>query len=164
MGLFSSPPPLRDEIKAAISPFLFLEDVSKKTQQDGQAKIAKSQDAILASLKRGEELIVIIPCYAGNTGYDGLAIATTERLMRFKGNHIAKEMSRSSLADVKRMASPHGTFLLALISEKAAPFAQFARGDLRNKSTHLYWEGTIQVPMLTQSLMDDFIQKAGFSD
>ena len=163
MGLFSSPPPLRDEIKAAISPFLFV-DVQKKTQQDGLSKIAKSQEAILAALKPGEELIAIVPCYAGNTGYAGLAIATTERLLDLKGGRIRKEMSRSSLAAVKRMASPHGTFLLALISEKAAPFAEFARGDLRNKSTHLYWEGTIQVPMLTQSLMDDFIQKAGFSE
>jgi len=163
MGLFSPPLPLRDEIKAAISPFLFLEDVSKKTQQDGQSKIAKSQEAILAALKPGEELIVIVPCYAGNTGYDGLAIATTERLLHFKGSRISKEMSRSSLADVDRMASPHGTFLLALISEKAAPFAQFATGDLRNRSTQVYWEGTIQVPMLTRPLMEDFIRKTGFS-
>jgi hypothetical protein len=164
MGLFSSPPPLCDELKGAISPYLFLEDVSKKTQQDGQSRIAKSQEALLATLKPGEEFIVIVPCYAGNTGYDGLAIATTERLLHFKGRRISQEMSRSSLADVKRMASPHGTFLLALISEKAAPFAQFATGDLGNRSTKMYWEGTIQVPMLTQLLMDDFVQKAGFSD
>jgi hypothetical protein len=163
MGLFSSPPPLRDDIKAAISPFLFV-DVQKKTQQDGLSKIAKSQEAILAALKPGEELIAIVPCYAGNTGYAGLAIATSERLLDFKGSRIRKEMSRSSLAAVKRMASPHGTFLLALISEKAAPFVQFAGGDVRNKSTQLYWEGTIQVPMLTQSLMEDFIQKTGFSE
>jgi hypothetical protein len=164
MGLFSSPPPLRDEIKAAISPFLFADDVQKKSQQDGQSRIAKSQEAILSALKTGEELIAIVPCYAGNTGYYALAIATTKRLLDFKGGRIRKEMSRSSLADVKRMASPYGTFLLALISEKAAPFVQFAGGDPRNKSTHLYWEGTIQVPMLTQSLMEDFIQKTGFSE
>jgi hypothetical protein len=163
MGLFSSPPALLDEVEAVVSPFLFEEAIGEKTQQGALARIAKSQDALLAALKPREELIVIVPCYAGNTGYGGLAVVTTERLLHFIGSRIVKEIPRTSLADVERMASPHGTFLLALISEKAAPFSQFANGDLRNRSTKIYWEGTIQVPMLTQPLMDDFVQKAGFS-
>lgn len=164
MGLFSSPPALRDEVKAAISPFLFADNVHQKTQADGQLRVAKSQEALLGALKPGEEILVIVPCYAGNTGYAGLVISTTERLLEISGKHVYKEMARSSLADVKRMASPHGSFLLALISEKAAPVSDFAQSDPRNnRSARVYWEGTIQVPILTQQMMNHFVQSTGYS-
>lgn len=164
MGIFSTPPPLREDIKAAISPLFFSASVHEKTQKNGLERVAKSQEAILGALKPGEDITVIIPCYAGNTGYHGLAIATSERVLELTGKRISTEIPLAEIVDVKRMASPHGTFLLVLISDTAAPFAQFAHGDLSNRSTRTYWDNVMQVPMLTRDLMTDFIQKTGFSE
>lgn len=163
MGLFSSPPPpLRNDVKAAITPFLFADDVREKTRADSQSKIAKSQETLLGALNANEKLAVIVPVYDG--GYAGLVVATTERLLELKGKRIAKQFSLSSLAAVERMTSPHGTFLLALISDEALPFAKFALGEGRNRSTQLYWAGTIQAPILTKAMMDHFVQATGYSE
>jgi hypothetical protein len=69
-------------------------------------------------------------------------VSRSERALELIGKRIAKEIPLSGTVDVNRLASPHGTFMLAL-SDTAAPFAQFAQGDLRNRSTRVYWDNAI---------------------
>lgn len=163
MGLFSAAPPLRDEMRGAITPFLYT-DAPDKDQKRCIDKIASMQDAIISTLNGGEELIVIVPCVANNTGWDGAVVATSERILHVKGGKIRKQMPRGDLADVKRLVSPNGHFIVQLISRSAAPYESFAGGDVRQKSTQLFHEGTIQVPIQGQNMMDDLLTKVGYED
>jgi hypothetical protein len=160
VALFSSPPPLAEDVKGAVSPFFFLDEVGRRDQKQGLAKLATSQEAITSALRSGEQLVVIVPCFAQNTGYDGLCVVTSERILHIKGRRVTKEMNRSDLADVIRMATPSGHFLLQFVSRAAAPFAPFAHGDLRNQGTMKFWTGTIQVALSTSELLEDLAAKA----
>ena len=154
MPLFSPPPQLEKDVQAAISPFLFLDDVGAKLQKKSLSVVAKCQGGLRAALRPNEELVVIVPCDVG------VAVVTSDRILTC-GKWVGKQMPRSDLADVNRSATPFGDFLLAFVSRQAQPFAAFALDQSFGKSTQKYWEGTIQVRgIFTVELMDDLAQKA----
>ena len=158
MGLFSSSPPLDNEIQAFVSPLWTESEVGRRDYKAGLSKVADSQETIRSAMQPGEFLNLIVPCIANNTGYYGLCVVTSERLMQIKGRRVEKQFKKADLADVKQMAHPSGHFLVQLISRKAAPFAAFA-GQQSPGGTK-FWEGTIQSPISTEDLLDHLVMIA----
>lgn len=159
MGFFSSPPPLNDAVGVFVSPFWTIQEVGKRDYNTGLSKLADAQDTIQSALRPGESLTVIVPCIAQNTGYEGLLVVTSDRIVHVKGRRIVREIAKSDLADVRQLATHMGHFLLQLVSRKAAPFEAFAFHS-GSKAGINFWEGTIQVPIATNDLMEHLVLTA----
>jgi hypothetical protein len=145
------------EISSFVSPFWSESfGVTKRDVKLGEQKVAQAQDALRALLRDGEELRLIVPSVKSNTGYDCLAVMTSERLLDFKGTKARKHIQLSDVSVVKKFTTRNGDSMIQVISRQAAPFEAFSRGNVADRSTEKFWQGTLLFHVPTVELINDF--------
>ena len=162
MGLFSKPVPLEPEIADAMSKF-WADGQNTYDDSHGRKKIGAAQTTIHARLESDELVLLVVPCYSSNLGFDSVLVITAKRALQVKGGKVLTDLAIDDLVAVRSGGHRQGYVVVTIESAAAVPFRNYGEGI--TPAAKKYFDATIVAPVLSASAANEIeanLSLAGF--
>ncbi|MBR7835618.1 hypothetical protein KDL01_20250 [Actinospica durhamensis] len=140
---------LDSRIAEGVSPAFRADVVGGDQYRRGIEQIARQQEALLAALEPGEELLVILPYYREKS----IVVLSNRRLFTVN-KAVEREMALSRIVETELASHPGGFLLIMAIGPNYVPYPP---GGLRGPALAEYQRNFLQVEVLGMETARHFV-------